>query len=378
MVKRADKDLSEFPGALSGPDGGYGMFTPSPGFPSTEEPEEEPDDVAVMNLLSELGENADCTVRIYRQGPGGIRDLIFLHEVGVGEFTPAMLQGEPFNGGTFRIHARSRGGLVANRVLKVAPRVEKSAPVSAPNSEIYTLLSSLAAQQNEFMRGIQNMLMQRQDESASEEKMLRKMGMYKELFSGGGSGAGMGEIIASVKDLLSLSKEMTPPALNDNGEIPGNAIIMKALEAFGPVLAQAAVGNKTVTSPVVLEGRQYNPIPASPAQHTIPDSENQPMNIIKHYLDMLCEKAERDSDAALYADLILDTMPDMELVELRGALDAPDWFDRFAAMNPRIGMHRAWFEKLRSEIIAGLTAMGGDDTTGAIMPGSPPDVSKGT
>src|SRR4051812_25335188 len=70
-----------------------------------QEPDFTPEDVAINNLLAELGDT-EATVRIYREGKGGFKDLTLIEEVSVSEFTPIMLKHPPYNGGTFRIHAQ--------------------------------------------------------------------------------------------------------------------------------------------------------------------------------------------------------------------------------------------------------------------------------
>ncbi len=48
-----------------------------------------PEDLAVADMLAELGEEG-VSVRIYRQGKGGYRDLTLIDEVDIANFNPIM------------------------------------------------------------------------------------------------------------------------------------------------------------------------------------------------------------------------------------------------------------------------------------------------
>lgn len=75
--------------------------------------------------------------------------------------------------------------------------------------------------------------------------------------------------------------------------------------------------------------------------------------LIKHYLNMLVGKAEKDSDPILYAEFILDNVP-QSMVEENIARD--DLIEYASSIDPRVKQHEKWFIELRDHIIAVLTA----------------------
>ncbi len=116
-----------------------------------------PEDIAVSQLLAELGDEG-VIVRIYRQGPKGYKDLTYIDECGVADFSPKMLKAPPFNGGTFRIHAQApgAGGMRINRELKVEPAPFKEAPTQTASNGISAAeLGAILAQNNrDLMTGL--------------------------------------------------------------------------------------------------------------------------------------------------------------------------------------------------------------------------------
>jgi hypothetical protein len=69
---------------------------------------------------------------------------------------------------------------------------------------------------------------------------------------------------------------------------------------------------------------------------------------LKMGLSFLCEQAAAKKDAALYAEVVLDNVPDEFLTTI---LSAPDFCAVLAQFTPAVLQHREWFEKLKTEVI---------------------------
>lgn len=82
------------------------------------------------------------------------------------------------------------------------------------------------------------------------------------------------------------------------------------------------------------------------------------------YLGMLCQKAAEGSDPALYADLILDSLP-FETIEQLAALQ-PDPFTALVAIHPPMAAHQEWFQQLITLVVE--TAGGADDPLDSAAP----------
>lgn len=80
------------------------------------------------------------------------------------------------------------------------------------------------------------------------------------------------------------------------------------------------------------------------------DTVNNP--VLKHYLNMLVQKAEKDSDPILYAEFILDNVP-QSMVEQN--IMREDLIEYASSIDPRVKQHEQWFLELRDHIITVLT-----------------------
>ena len=91
--------------------------------------------------------------------------------------------------------------------------------------------------------------------------------------------------------------------------------------------------------------------------------EGVPMKnpVIKHYLDMLVKKAEKDSDPVLYAEFILDNVP-QSMVEANIMRD--DLIEYAFSIDPRVKQHEKWFIELRDHIVSVLTELDEGEDTG--------------
>lgn len=137
-------------------------------------------------------------------------------------------------------------------------------------------------------------------------------------------------------------------------------------------LAQAALtAPKPVQRPVV---QQNNPVLSAPVPETnqalnnpaVEPLENQPMHnpVIVHNLKMLVSKAGQGADPVLYAEFILDNVPESMVQE---NILRDDLIEYFSAINPKVKTHEAWFLEMRDHIKAVLT----EDESDPIIEGNP-------
>jgi hypothetical protein len=68
-------------------------------------------------------------------------------------------------------------------------------------------------------------------------------------------------------------------------------------------------------------------------------------------LPMLIAGAQRDTDAGVYAQLVLDQVPEIYLGPLLEQLQKPDWFNLLVQIDGRVVPLQAWFEQLRAAIL---------------------------
>lgn len=329
-------------------------------YPFLEEQTEEnfePDDLSIMNLLSELGSDTETTVRVYRQGKGGYRDLLFLFEVPPNEFSPTVLQNEPYNGGEFRIHARSKNGLVANKLIRVAPLPGQKSIQSMPDmSQAFAPMQNQINQLAGVIQQMAGFFQQSQQKSPSRMEILQEMQMMKEIVGGGGNNGAQQNPIVMVKEIFELTKTMG--ALGGGGGEPPDtlSVIMRAMEVFGKPIAEMAVQAKMNQAPVMQQAPQLPitqmPIHQNPIQTPINNPEAEAENMFKYYFGLLIKEAASDTDPTGYAHMIASKVPDELINEL---IRPVDYLERLAKIDDRVKLYPAWFSELREITLEILT-----------------------
>ena len=70
--------------------------------------------------------------------------------------------------------------------------------------------------------------------------------------------------------------------------------------------------------------------------------------MLSYYLAFLVSKAKIGSDPSLYAEVVLDNVPDDQLMPMLNRGDA--LISDLVSLHPPVGEHREWFTKLLKEI----------------------------
>lgn len=95
------------------------------------------------------------------------------------------------------------------------------------------------------------------------------------------------------------------------------------------------------------------PNPTAQVSHAKPAEPVQPQpqddnKVLAYYLGFLVGKAQGGADASLYAELVLDNVPDPQLTPLLARGD--QLIDHLIEIHPPVAQHREWFVKLIQEI----------------------------
>lgn len=119
-----------------------------------------------------------------------------------------------------------------------------------------------------------------------------------------------------------------------------------------PLVAAAVQASVPTATPTPQPPRLPNPQPQPAAQvshaktpEPAPKQENQ---VLDYYLGFLVGKARIGSDPSLYAELVLDNIPDDQLTPMLARGDA--LIDDLIAIHPPVAEHRDWFTALLKEI----------------------------
>jgi hypothetical protein len=316
-----------------------------------------PEDIALANVLADLGSASGAAVRIYRQGPGGYRDLTLLTECMPEEFSPMTLQNE-FGGGTFRIHVRANGQLLANQELKVAaPQVTRHQPDML--SPIQGQINALA----ETMRQMADAMRTPPPPQQSRADMIQEMMMMKELF-GTAPAARAADPLDQLDKIMGVHARLSELTGNAPAQKPDNmAALWDAAKTFLPMIAAAAQQRP----PAPMQNHQAAPMAPMPVQANLPHAaeetpppHDEGAEMFKMYLAMLIEKAKGNSDPTGYAHIIIDSITDDQINQL---LAPENWLEILAAVNPNVMQCREWFTELREIVFELLREQAGDDTS---------------
>lgn len=319
----------------------------------------EPESVAIGNILASMGSASDAMVTIMREGPGGYRDNEYLTECAPSEFSMARLQHE-FGGGKFRIHIRENGRLVANRSVKVAGM---KADVIGVAPQVHGEIRELA----ELVKDLAKMVATNtivQNPAKSSMEILGEMKLMKEIMGGGDrQNESVSDPFESVMKAFDLAKTINQMSGGGGVEKPdATSLLFKAIESFGPALAQAAA-MKSVQQviPVVPAVSQQNQVQVLQESLEEQKPQQRDFEMLKMYLGFLKVKAEQKSDPGIYADVIIDNLDDDQIGEL---LSPPDWWERLCSIDSSLVQFGEWFAELRKVTLESLTEMAGEDTTG--------------
>lgn len=177
--------------------------------------------------------------------------------------------------------------------------------------------------------------------SFDPEKMfdmfLKGMEMGRESNSGGETG------------LMDIAKELIKSPLL------GSLAQAASAPAPRPRIAPVAA-NPTLPRPP----SSADAIPVSPPSTASPPGDTMQPQVIKHYLNLLVQKAEKDSDPVLYAEFILDSVP-QNIIEKN--ILREDFIEYASSIDPRVKQYSEWFIELRDHIHGVLTGQGEDGDT---------------
>jgi len=167
--------------------------------------------------------------------------------------------------------------------------------------------------------------------------MLGMLGTAKELFSGGG---GTNNIDAMMKG-IEMAKELGG---GSDKETNTNDLLMTTLREFAPAIVKSISEMPNKNPPV----RTANPIvktnPGEPVKPVETDVKLTPQQAqMAQQAAFLVERAKVNADPGIYADMLLDMMPN--ITELLGGQSI---VPLLLGLNPEVASYMPWFDELNS------------------------------
>ena len=310
--------------------------------------EDDPDDIALANVIADLGgPGIDAKVNVYQLDQN--RNKSFVRAFMPTEFSLETVQSE-YGPGDYEIHVRRDGKLATRKVIKIAVPKNQPAPVAHSGVDNAKLIETMQAGFREmatmFSGALANMTAN-QPKTKTTMETLQEIAMMRELMGINNAPAGP-DPMQLFEMATQIAEKITPRV----GEPGAGEVILEAIKNFGPVLTQAA--QNAQNRPPIL---QPNPAPQIPAPvltrvetgtPTSAEGTDQ-MNIARRmYLNLLISNATNNNDPGTYAQLMLDVAGEAQALEFA---NAPDWFERLCGEESRAANYRAWFEELRENVL---------------------------
>lgn len=96
------------------------------------------------------------------------------------------------------------------------------------------------------------------------------------------------------------------------------------------------------------------PPPAGPVNEEEAVSNFVQQLLVKQ-IGVFLKGAEKETDPGVYAQLLLDQVPEQFWPLIAERLNQPDWFEQIFKIDPRIGPQRPWFTGLREQFLAAIS-----------------------
>lgn len=322
-------------------------------------PDDDPDDVALANVIAELGtESGDAVVNVYQIDDK--KNRAFVGSFSPSDFSIGLIQSQ-FGAGEYRVEVRQNKRWLKKSTIRIAsqktpPIGSVAPPPTIDAAKIIETMQSGFSQLGQMFAGAIGQLAQNQPKPKSTMEMLQEMQLMKEIMWAGTQVQSGPDPMQLFEMATNIAEKITPR----QGEPGAGELILEAMKNFGPVLQKAA----NTPAPT------FSPVPAVPAPPpvtapvTVPQDEEMFVQNMarKMFINMLVGNARNDPEferVPTYANMLIDTVGEdsaRQLVEL------PDWFERLSAENSGAMPYKAWFEKLRAAVIEVLT----DDDSGDI------------
>lgn len=362
---------------------------PEPPMIDDESPE---DDLA--RALAEIGASGGGRVKAERVNPER-KALEYVDDFDAATFSLKELQ-RMYGGGEYRLTVRDSHGryVRSGRVVIAQPLQPREA--HDPLQKVTEAIAEQSKQLQTFIAAF--MLQQRATPapaaSADEvrRQIIQDLQMMRELL--GAPGAGLE--VSKVLEVLQLGIEMGRKA--EGGGDDWVALAARALDSLGEplrnLLAQiaAARANGAAASPAPPGAPAARPGLELPAAPAVPPAAPAPASGVQQpkgngamfgfdvlggfkpkAIEFLIGKARAGADPTLYADVILDNVPDMALPLLE-QLVRGDVVENLAQFDPRVKDFAEWFRALGEAVASGLAELRApeDDTADAAKPGRIP------
>lgn len=331
-----------------------------PEYGDYDEPVADPDEVALENVLSELGSSgADAKVNVYQLDAK--RNRAFVGSFLPGDFSIEQIQLR-YGAGEYAVEVRKdKKWLKKSTVRIAAPRESVSSPAqqtAIDQSKIMEAMQSGFERMGAMFANALSGFAVNQPKPKTAMETLQELAMMRDLM---GFDRHQPAPAQNPMEIIELAKTLAETITPRTGDPGTGEVIIETLKHIGPMLMQAQRA-MPATPQALAPVLQQNPIPQNPvidpAIETAQD-DNEMSIQRKIFLGLLIRNAAANNDPETYANLLLDQASEEQIIEFA---HRPDWFELLCREAPQAAPYRPWFEELRL-IVLDLTKPETDDKT---------------
>lgn len=280
----------------------------------------------------------DAYIAVYKQLGTGKESMSLVNKWPIDQFDSVddmlIYLRDNYGAGQYRVHVRVEGKLKANNLVSVAAPLEKT--VDNADGAIGQVLLAMEQQNQRFMQLVNSLQNRGPSEDEQEEKMLRKMMLYKQLFASDAPQAGgFKEILGTIEGLKQLGINVGVGGSSEEKEDS----LVNILEKAAPIVTAALTQNA--------QNPQVQPKPNPQARH--PDMNMIKKMQLKAGLGMLIKGAQSGGDPYDYAAMVGQQV---DSATIKGFLDDPLNYQKVLSLDPACAAHKEWFDDLLEHVKA--------------------------
>jgi hypothetical protein len=338
-----------------------------------------PEDADELRALAELDAGGDITFQVIRVMP--VINKGFVGSLSSPELTLEKIQQE-FGKGRYRVRGiRANGQYVKQTMIDIATDARGAAPAAPPPAAPAAAPGFASIQEYIAM------------EEAREQKRSNSIREWVAILAPLGTAiipaiiGNKGPTLAELSTTLTNMKALAGGNESSLGKVEEIAKLIDAVKgiggsdektgstwvdlirdvakelgpALGAIVATKLPGISAPALPNPAAARpQLNPTPApAPAQPPKEaDEMAQLLTWLREQLEGLVHQAKKNSDPALYADVVLDNLPDgVDPALLKNFLAKPDWWASLTMFYSAVRPYGVWFTECRKHLLTGLDEM---------------------
>lgn len=314
-----------------------------PPAPPGQDAIDEGSEAELSQILADLGGATDASI--------SVKKVTMQGEAYIGKFMPSEFDLEKirdrYGGGTFWFYVHAGGKIKHKRRVIFAQTIDeqrggdsgaRSTSVQAGATDMATVLDKMAQQMQSQLQMVITALTANRTPATDPATIID---LASKLSNLGNRGSGGGE--DSFEKFMRIAKFAREFGSGGGGESDASGLIGVAREFIGAMREAPS---------------QQLPAPSlgpNGGEGTTTGDPQQMMFLIQRALaarlPMLIRGAQAETDPGVYAQLVLDQMPELYVTPMVRELQKPEWFALLVKVDGRVVPHQPWFEALRNEIL---------------------------